>query len=375
MKKLALLGELLAAVGCAIALLAGCGAERQQGIDTPAFRLQAPGTVQQIAITPDGEYLVAACPAPPPPLYKSVRMSRPARPADRLTGTLVMWRLVDTTLVRSLALTDYDVGSIAISPAGEYLAAVHQGYRTDSTANCAIGLWHVSDGVLVRMFAGHTWGVTALAFTPDGSWVVSADHYGELKLWDRETGKLLQVVRSGAYLVDASDRDCLVISPKDGHLICLSGNGGVRIVRLSDWAVLRSLEAAGTDLTLRVAKIAGTPDGEHVIGGGSAGGEAVLAVWRYDTGELVHILKGHADVVMAVAAAPDGRHAVSSSADGTIRLWSLEAGTLARTIRVGTNRVTSVLVTSDGRYIVSADGDNSIEFWSLEPSARTRRVL
>jgi WD40 repeat protein len=46
-------------------------------------------------------------------------------------------------------------------------------------------------------------------------------------------------------------------------------------------------------------------------------------VWDAATEKEVCCFEGHNDVVTCVAFTPDGRSALSGSADGTVRVWSL----------------------------------------------------
>ena len=48
--------------------------------------------------------------------------------------------------------------------------------------------------------------------------------------------------------------------------------------------------------------------------------------------ELSATLRGHADWVYALAAAPDGKRIASASGDGTVRLWNTEDDTLLATL-------------------------------------------
>jgi len=59
-------------------------------------------------------------------------------------------------------------------------------------------------------------------------------------------------------------------------------------------------------------------------------------------GPLFRTFEGHTESVYAVAVTPDGRRAVSASADGTLRLWDLESGQTIRKLEGHTNSVNAV---------------------------------
>jgi WD40 repeat protein len=53
--------------------------------------------------------------------------------------------------------------------------------------------------------------------------------------------------------------------------------------------------------------------------------DGTMHLWDLEARQQLHSFTGHTDVVLCVAFAPDGRHAISGSADRTLRLWDLPA--------------------------------------------------
>ena len=74
-------------------------------------------------------------------------------------------------------------------------------------------------------------------------------------------------------------------------------------------------------------------------------------------------------MVRAVTVTPDGRRAVSASADGTLKVWELESGRELQTLQGHTYGVNAVAVTPDGRRAVSASQDHTLKVWELESGA------
>ena len=97
-----------------------------------------------------------------------------------------------------------------------------------------------------------------------------------------------------------------------------------------------------------------TPDGRRAV---SASADRTLRLWDLESGQTIRTLQGHTGLVSAVAVTPDGRRAVSGSADRTLRLWDLETGQTIRTLKGHTGTVIAVAVTPDGRRAVSASDD------------------
>jgi WD40 repeat protein len=94
-------------------------------------------------------------------------------------------------------------------------------------------------------------------------------------------------------------------------------------------------------------------------------------VWDFNTGRVIHTLRGHSAAVCAVAISPDGRWAVSGSSDWTLKIWNLQAGCELRTLTGHSEEVKGVAVSMDGRWVVSASSDKTVKVWDLETGLST----
>ncbi len=72
------------------------------------------------------------------------------------------------------------------------------------------------------------------------------------------------------------------------------------------------------------------------------------------------------DAVSAVAVAPDDRHALSGSADRTLRLWDLATGQLLHSFTEHGGPITAVAICPDGRHGLSGSRDRTLRLWDLE---------
>jgi hypothetical protein len=123
-------------------------------------------------------------------------------------------------------------------------------------------------------------------------------------------------------------------------------------------ALVRTLEGH-TDM---VQCVAITPDGRLAV---SASADGTLTVWDLNAGHALHTLQGHTGPVQSVAVTPDGRLAVSASDDRTLKVWDLNAGHALHTLHGHTDWVGSVAVTPDGRLAVSASHDRTLKVWDV----------
>jgi len=77
---------------------------------------------------------------------------------------------------------------------------------------------------------------------------------------------------------------------------------------------------------------------------------------------LRRVLKGHNDVVQAVAIAPDGSWLVTGSADGTARIWETATGR-EWTVLAHSSAVQEVAVGPDGSYMITRCSDGMAQIW------------
>ena len=91
----------------------------------------------------------------------------------------------------------------------------------------------------------------------------------------------------------------------------------------------------------------------------------MLRLWDLESGQRIRTLEGHTEWVIAVAVTPDGRRAVSGSADRTLRLWNLGSGKKIAAF-AGDGEIGSCAVTSDGRTIVGGESSGRVHFLRLE---------
>jgi WD40 repeat protein len=132
-------------------------------------------------------------------------------------------------------------------------------------------------------------------------------------------------------------------------------------------ALLRTL----TGRSYLVSAVAITPDGRHAV---SASADRTLTVWDLASGREECTLTGHSRSVNAVAITPDGRHAVSASEDRLLKVWDLASGREERTLAGHSDWVTAVAITPDGLHAVSASHDKTLKVWDLA-SGREERTL
>jgi WD40 repeat protein len=198
--------------------------------------------------------------------------------------------------------------------------------------------------------SAHTGAVACVAVSPDGTRAVSGGADRGLWVWDLAARRELRC------LAGHRDRVCCVGFSPDGRRVLSSALD--QTVRL--WDLDAGLELKCFDRqTNRSAAF--SPDGKTALCGALYDGK--LRLFETATGKELKRLPGHADWVVCVAFAADGKVALSGGLDKTIKLWELASGRLLRTFALKGAVLSSVAFSPDGWRVLSAGSDGIVRGW------------
>ena len=129
------------------------------------------------------------------------------------SGTLTIWNLAQSRIDPTLVLNNSTghITSLAISPDGQLLAS---GSHDD-----IIRLWNIQTGELMQKLSGHQSTIADVAFSADGQSLASGSHDGSIKVWDlsESAERCTLTGHTGfVYAVDFEGNTRLVSSGYDG---------------------------------------------------------------------------------------------------------------------------------------------------------------
>jgi WD40 repeat protein len=196
----------------------------------------------------------------------------------------------------------------------------------------------------------HTGKVTALVLSSDGKILVSGSADKTVKIWFLER-------KSDPYTLTgfAAPITSLAISPNDEFFAIGSFENNIRIRRLEDGKIIRSINVGSG-----VNSLCFSPDGKLLAVGGF---NHLIKLWNMETGEEFCSLSGHEEFISSIQFSPDGKQLISSSEDWTIKIWQIENQKLLETLRGHTDAITSMVITNDGKTIISGSADKRIGIW------------
>ena len=231
---------------------------------------------------------------------------------------------------------------------------------------------------LILDTGGHTALIKGLVFTPDGKQLVSAGEDKVIRVWDRETGSTVRTIRGQVGAGPEGRIYAMALSP-DGRWLAAGGwmapGLGVRDNELGD---IRLYDFASGNLValLRghadvVNSLAFSADSKLLISGAS---DFTAILWDVADRRLVHRLWGHRQAIYTIGFTRDGMRAVTGSDDATLKLWSVNDGKEIATLTGHKGKVFRLAISAADGTIASGSVDGEIRFWD-DKTGRFRRTF
>jgi len=240
-------------------------------------------------------------------------------------------------------------GNVAWSPDGDVFAT--EGPEESGL----VDLRDAVTGEAVSSFVGHDIDVNDVAFSPDGLLATTGDD-GALRVWDPEDGRLVvELVGEGEVWGPSFSTDSNRLS-----------------AAWLDEGVVRVVDVASADTTLEVDVPGGprgtsmSPDGQSVA---VATFEAPAArVVDASTGQVLHALSGHNDIVFSVGYSADGRWVATASFDGTVHVRDARNGETVHTVSDFGSSVFGLAWSPDSRRLATGGLDGEIRVLEVSES-------
>ena len=276
--------------------------------------------------------------------------------------------------------TGFNLGEIK-TKAVSYLAFSPDGRKIVSVSSDYIKTWDVKTRTELLSMEDPVGTVNFVAFSPNGEQIISATYHEAIRIWDSDTGHLIQSIDVNSYNVKSA-----VFSP-DGNTIfsiCCPLDFSSNDIVIKTWNAKTGLEIKTVLLKGRTWGIncfLFSPNCQTIVTGSNDGN---IRLWNTESGLLRKELKPTTnDINNTTFSRPysffgvncitfniNGTHIVSGSNDGIVRVWNVDSGIELKKMAGHSDRVISVAISPDDRSIVSASIgriDRTIRFWEFPP--------
>jgi WD40 repeat protein len=242
------------------------------------------------------------------------------------------------------------VSSVLFSPDGRNVVS--------SSLDRTIRIWEVESGGLLDTIRTD---LLDMAISLDGHELTSVSGVGEVRTWNLETGDQVSVIGHAAGFPEvvlsadfSEDATRLAVGTLDGNVEVWNMELGEQIRTIP--TTLRTGNRTGTVYTLTM-----TPDGDGLLAINNE--DHVIHKWDIGLAISIASIEGYASSVTSLAFDPNSSLLAVGHFNGPVRIWDAESRRLLRILR-GHADVVHLLYFEDSDVLASAGDDNAFRRWS-----------
>jgi WD40 repeat protein len=230
--------------------------------------------------------------------------------AEVSEGKLLLWEANRDTK-RIVPLPEpQTISALALSADGRMLAV---GSGSDVTLLSPTG-------EIAKKLGAQEGQVSQLAFANDGRTLAGADEDGAIRIWNVESGRLVQTFKGPAEIT------ALAFAPNSEVLATAAADNAILLWNLQTGRLQAKFQKH--EATINV--LAFSPNGQLLASGSD---DRTIVLWEAATGKSKHTFKGHEQTVTSLAFSPDGQLLASGSGNASVVVWEVESGKLNRVLR------------------------------------------
>ena len=241
------------------------------------------------------------------------------------------------------------VNKVRFDPDGKRIVTA----SSDGTAR----VWALS-GEQLYTLKGHQDKVNDAIFSHDGRFVLTASSDATARLWDLQAKRVV-ILKGHAGAVNTA-----VFSPNGKFILTTSLDNTARLWDLNGHQIAKPLRHDGS---LTVATF--NQDGTRIL---TASWDKTARLWDL-SGNQITEFKGHEDGIVNASFSQDGKYILTASLDKTARLWNLSNGQLLTILKGHEDRVVAarfIKFDNDKRdgnlpLILTASWDNTTRIWNF----------
>ena len=260
-----------------------------------------------------------------------------------MDGLVKLWSVPSWGLITEFKGHTKSVNSISVSHDLDIIAT--------GSSDCTIRLWS-AEGLPLKVIKGHNNTVSSVCISPDGKLLASGSHDGTTRLWTLPEGEELLTLKVN------SNSILRVLFTPDGKKLFSGGIGGdIYVWSLSNGELEQKLMGHAIALMSMLL----TPDKEHLI---SSGYEQKLCIWSLKNLKEERSIELDGRDHFPLAISSNGK-TLAVGMDYDIALYDFDSGEIVSNIPLMVKAIYSVAFSPNGRYLVAATADGRLNIWDL----------
>lgn len=285
-----------------------------------------------------------------------------------LLPVLILWYCTPTTAQPRLVVPAGHFGplsSIGFSPDGKYILTNSGGEEI------ALKLWEASSGKLLRTMNAHTEGISSAIFSKDGKYILTTGKDQAARLWNTESGELVYDIP-----VELSNWvQQGFISPDNKYLLLQAGAimeyhdlaAKKKISNIFDSALLKTKEP--DLLRENISSVAIHPEGKLAI---TSHADSSVRIWNLPTNQIIRKIQDGATAHTGCAFNNIGSRFMALGQDGQIRIWETATGKLIQTLSASPGLCIEAQFSRNGEKVLGASIEGKAILWDLASGKRIR---
>ena len=276
-------------------------------------------------------------------------------------GGVILWNTESGEIEAILSPTDYreelNTDQVAFSPDGHYVLVSFENLGSNGATpdddRHELRIIDIETGEVVQIVGGEGYSAGTLTFSPDGSQFLAGLTSGEIWIWDFEPDAEIYNDLVGTFTALPDDEDSGDTEESESAEDEEAFEFPVAVARLQEHRAGELILDMGFN-----------EDGTLLF---TAGEDYDIIIWDWQTQEMVRVLDGHTDNVVAAAFIPGTNQLLSTSRDRNIIVWNLDNGEIIRMMTGHESLPEALAVTYDGNRAVTGSLSSALAIvWDLE---------
>lgn len=240
-------------------------------------------------------------------------------------------------------------------------------------------------GMRLDQFAGWA-GTTSLKLTPEERVFLEASLADRAARRAEEEARQRRELETTQKLLALSESQRLAAEANT----LMQGGGNAELAALLSLRALNTAYTTQADIALQqaskgdygkqlflghtafVTSVALSPDGKLALTGSA---DATARLWNVKTGQELRRFSEHTNIIEGVAFSPDGKVALTGSHDKTARLWDVQTGQEVRRFSGHTAGIIHVAFSPDGKVVLTSSHDKTVRLWDVQTGQEVRAFI